>query len=263
LTLFSCGLVLLRYLDAVKFDGDGVRAGRAMDTKVGKRSGYHHGDLRQAMIDAAEAVLAEKGIGGFTLRECARRAGVSPAAPAHHFGNLVGLLTAIATLGFDDLSQEMEMAVAKALGSGGDRLAAICEAYLAVALARPGRFRVAFGRLGLKNGDEELRRAAIRAFGILVRETKLALGHAVDVDVLTRLPSSYAGDADLAEILFVWSITHGFSTMLIDGQLAPLEMQPGGRERLIALYSGRLMEMLLAAMRASTAMPLANPASHG
>ncbi|SFD44335.1 DNA-binding transcriptional regulator, AcrR family [Bosea sp. CRIB-10] len=234
-----------------------------MDTKVSKRGGYHHGDLRQAMIDAAEAVLAEKGVGGFTLRECARRAGVSPAAPAHHFGNLVGLLTAIATLGFDDLSQEMETAVAKAQASGGDRLAAICEAYLAVALARPGRFRVAFGRLGLKNNDEELRRAAIRAFGILVRETKLALGHEIDSDVLTRLPSSYAGDLDLAEILFVWSVTHGFSTMLIDGQLAPLEMQPGGRGRLIALYSGRLMEMLLAAVRASASLTLANPASHG
>ena len=234
-----------------------------MDDRVGKRGGYHHGDLRQAMIDAAEAVLAEKGVGGFTLRECARRAGVSPAAPAHHFGNLVGLLTAIATLGFDDLSLEMESAVAKARASGSDRLAAICEAYLAVALARPGRFRVAFGRLGLKNNDEELRRAAIRAFGILVRETKLALGHAVDADVLTRLPSSYTGDEDIAEILFVWSVTHGFSTMLIDGQLAPLEMQPDGRERLIALYAGRLMAMLLAAVASSPAKPLANPASHG
>jgi AcrR family transcriptional regulator len=253
----------LRYLNGVKFNGGGVRAGRAMDTKVGKRGGYHHGDLRQAMIDAAEAVLAEKGVGGFTLRECARRAGVSPAAPAHHFGNLVGLLTAIATLGFDDLSQTMEAAIAKAEASGGDRLAAICEGYLAVALTRPGRFRVVFGRLGLKSGDDDLRRAAVRAFGILVRETKLALGREVDADVLMRLPSSYDDDADLAEILFVWSITHGFSTMLIDGQLAPLEMQPGGRERLVALYSGRLMEMLLAAVRASPPKPLANPASHG
>ena len=234
-----------------------------MDDRVGKRGGYHHGDLRQAMIDAAEAVLAEKGVGGFTLRECARRAGVSPAAPAHHFGNLVGLLTAIATLGFDDLSLEMESAVAKARASGSDRLAAICEAYLAVALTRPGRFRVAFGRLGLKNNDDELRRAAIRAFGILVRETKLALGHAVDADVLTRLPSSYTGDEDIAEILFVWSVTHGFSTMLIDGQLAPLEMQPDGRARLIALYAGRLMAMLLAAVARSASLPLANPASHG
>ncbi|WP_291820351.1 helix-turn-helix domain-containing protein, partial [Bosea sp. (in: a-proteobacteria)] len=83
------------------------------------RDGYHHGDLRQAMIDAAEAVLAERGVGGFTLRECARRAGVSAAAPAHHFGNLAGLLTAVATLGFDGLSDAMDAAAARACAAGG------------------------------------------------------------------------------------------------------------------------------------------------
>lgn len=236
--------------------------------KAEKRASYHHGDLRQAMIDAAEAVLAEKGVGGFTLRECARRAGVSPAAPAHHFGNLVGLLTAIATLGFDDLSDSMEAAVAVSVRAGGDRLAAICEAYLAVALARPGRFRVVFGRLGLKAGDESLRQAGIRAFGILVRETKLALGRSVDGEaVLMRPPSSYGDDADLAEILFVWSLTHGFSTMLIDGQLAPLEMQPGGRERLLKLYSEQLVALLTTAVRqaggTAVTSPLANREGHG
>lgn len=213
------------------------------------RGGYHHGDLRQAMIDAAEAVLAEKGVGGFTLRECARRAGVSPAAPAHHFGNMVGLLTAVATLGFDELSSSMETAVAEAARTGGDRLAAIAEAYLAVAMARPGRFRVVFGRLGLKRGDEDLMRAAVRAFGILVRETKLALGRQETADLLTRPPSSFAGDDDLGTILFVWSVTHGFSTMLIDGQLGPFEAQPGGRERLVRLYSQQLVQLLVTAVR--------------
>lgn len=216
--------------------------------------GYHHGDLRQAMIEAAEAVLAEKGVGGFTLRECARRAGVSPAAPAHHFGNLVGLLTAIATLGFDDLSNTMEAAVADAVGAGRDRLAAIAEAYLAVALARPGRFRVVFGRLGLKHEDEHLRQAGIRAFGILVRETKLALGRQEAGDILTRLPSSYAEDADLGTILFVWSLTHGFSTMLIDGQLGAFEAPPGGRERLLKLYSEQLVGLLIATVRQARAV---------
>lgn len=216
---------------------------------VAGRGGYHHGDLRQAMIDAAEAVLAEKGVDGFTLRECARRAGVSPAAPAHHFGNLVGLLTAVATLGFDELSDAMETAVAEAVSSGGDRLAAIADAYLATALARPGRFRVVFGRLGLKRGDDALMRAGLRAFGILVRETKLALGRQMTDDPLTRLPSSYSEDADLGAILFVWSLTHGFSTMLIDGQLGSFETLPGGRERLLKLYSQQLVQLLVSAVR--------------
>lgn len=213
------------------------------------RGGYHHGDLRQAMIDAAEAVLAEKGIGGFTLRECARRAGVSPAAPAHHFGNLVGLLTVVATLGFNQLSDAMEKAVAEAARTGGDRLAAIAEAYLAVALARPGRFRVVFGRLGLKREDGALRLAGIRAFGILVRETKLALGREETGASLTRPPSVFAEDDDLGTVLFVWSVTHGFSMMLIDGQLGPFDALPGGRERLLKLYSQQLVALLVTAVR--------------
>lgn len=213
------------------------------------RVGYHHGDLRQAMIDAAEAVLAEKGVGGFTLRECARRAGVSPAAPAHHFGNLVGLLTVVATLGFDQLSDAMEKAVADAVRTGGDRLAAIAEAYLGVALARPGRFRVVFGRLGLKREDGALRLAGIRAFGILVRETKLALGREEAEDPLTRPLSHFVEDDDLGAILFVWSVTHGFSTMLIDGQLGPFDAQPSGRERLLKLYSQQLVGLLVTAVR--------------
>ena len=67
---------------------------------------YHHGALRQALIDATEALLAEKGADGFSLREVARRAGVSAAAPAHHFGDASGLLTAVATLGFEGLTKE-------------------------------------------------------------------------------------------------------------------------------------------------------------
>jgi AcrR family transcriptional regulator len=251
LTLLSCQFRLLPYLDVVKIDFDGVRieGGAMVSHDKAGRVGYHHGDLRQAMIDAAEAVLAEKGVGGFTLRECARRAGVSPAAPAHHFGNLVGLLTVVATLGFDQLSDAMEKAVADAVRTGGDRLAAIAEAYLAVALARPGRFRVVFGRLGLKREDGALRRAGIRAFGILVRETTLALGREEAEGPLTRPLSHFVEDDDLGAILFVWSVTHGFSTMLIDGQLGPFDAQPGGRERLLTLYSQQLVGLLVTAVR--------------
>ncbi|OYW97679.1 MAG: hypothetical protein B7Z14_17010 [Bosea sp. 32-68-6] len=179
------------------------------------RDGYHHGDLRQAMIDAAEAVLAERGVGGFTLRECARRAGVSPAAPAHHFGNLAGLLTAVATLGFDGLSDAMEAAAARASATGGCRLAAICRAYLETALARPGRFRVVFPP--------------------------------------GPLPSETAKAPDFAEILLAWSVTHGFTTLLIDGQFDFLVGEDGG-EDLLALFSQRLMRLLGAALAPDAAL---------
>ena len=64
---------------------------------------YHHGALRTALLDATESLLDESGLEGFTLRECARRAGVSHGAPAHHFGDLRGLLTAFAAQSFDQL----------------------------------------------------------------------------------------------------------------------------------------------------------------
>src|SRR5690606_24754474 len=68
---------------------------------------YHHGALRQALIDATEAILAEQGLEAFTLREAARRVGVSPAAPLHHFGSAAGLLTEVAILGFDALTRHL------------------------------------------------------------------------------------------------------------------------------------------------------------
>lgn len=230
------------------------------------RGGYHHGDLRQAMITAAEAVLAEKGLAGFTLRECARRAGVSPAAPAHHFGNLTGLLTAIATLGFDGLSDAMEAAAeAASRRANGSRLAAICDAYLATALDKPGRFRVVFGQMGLNWEEPAFKRASGRAFGILVRETRCELGHGSGEDLLTRHPPSFAGEPDLAAILFVWSVTHGFTTLLIDGQLDFLA-EEGGREVLLGLYSRQLMAILIAALRTLDLPPpeaLAKPRGDG
>ncbi|WP_181832470.1 TetR/AcrR family transcriptional regulator [Bosea caraganae] len=215
------------------------------------RAGYHHGDLRQALIDAAEAVLAEKGVGGFTLRECARRAGVSPAAPAHHFGNLTGLLTAIATLGFDGLSGAMDAAAEAATQAGGSRLRAIGEAYLATALARPGRFRVVFGQMGLNGEDPDFKQASARAFSILVRETRAELPQDQgEDDLFSRLPPSFAGDPDLAEILLVWSVTHGFTTLLLDGQLDFLA-GTAGREALLKLHSERLVVLLISALRSS------------
>ncbi len=219
------------------------------------RDGYHHGDLRQAMIDAAEAVLAEKGVGGFTLRECARRAGVSAAAPAHHFGNLAGLLTAVATLGFDDLSDAMEAAAARASAAGESRLSAICRAYLETALARPGRFRVVFGRRELHKEDPDMQRAGARAFAILVNETR-AHRAGLAAPPPGPMPSGTAAAPDFAEILFAWSVTHGFTTLFIDGQFDFL-VDEAERAGMVGLFAQRLMALLIGAL---PPMPsLANP----
>lgn len=208
--------------------------------------GYHHGDLRHAMIEAAEAVLAEKGVAGLTLRECARRAGVSAAAPAHHFGNLAGLLTAVATLGFDDLATAMEEAARAATQAGQNRLAAAGRAYLQTALARPGRFRVVFGRRELNKSDPELQRAAGQAFAILVREVRMHRS-GQEWPLQDKSAMDLAAMPDLAEILLAWSVPHGFALLLIDGQFDFLAGE-GGRDRLVELFSGRVLALLAQAL---------------
>ena len=130
---------------------------------------YHHGDLREALIEASETLLAERGVEGFTLREVARRAGVSPAAPAHHFGDVRGLLTAVAIRAFEELTARL---TAADLAAGADRrarLRAQGEAYVRFALARPGRFGLMFAVARLDGENLELQRQGDAAFAVLER----------------------------------------------------------------------------------------------
>lgn len=184
---------------------------------------YHHGDLRQALIATAETLLAEKGVEGFTLRECARRAGVSPAAPAHHFGNMTGLLTAIATLGFEGLAHAMESAAAASDGTASERLKAIGLGYIRFALGHPARFRVIFGRFPLDHGDAAFASASKRAFDILAQTIAAQPGNSEPLD-----------DQAQADLAFAWSTVHGFANLVLDGQM-PFVEEPDREEALEAL----------------------------
>src|SRR5580704_1626636 len=75
-----------------------------------ERRRYHHGALRAALVAATEDLLLEQGVAGFTLRKAARRVGVSPSAPAHHFGDAAGLLSEVAILGFDEFARALRQA---------------------------------------------------------------------------------------------------------------------------------------------------------
>lgn len=103
---------------------------------------YHHGDLPAALRAAAAELVAERGTSGFSLRETARRAGVSHAAPAHHFGDLRGLFTSLAAEGFAILNDAM--AASADITDARDRLEAIGKAYVRTALRYPGHFAVIF-----------------------------------------------------------------------------------------------------------------------
>lgn len=167
---------------------------------------YHHGALRSALIEAAEAVIAERGLDRFSLRETARRAGVSPAAPAHHFGDVRGLLTAIAAQAFADLADALEKADASAGPDREARIKAQGEAYVAFALDRPARFDVMWRKPLLDNGDPQLSEAGDRAFDVLDRVTRPE-----------GAPSSGSSDPVLAPSIAAWSLVHGFARLAIDG----------------------------------------------
>lgn len=172
------------------------------------RASYHHGDLKAALIAAAEELISESGTAHFTLRECARRAGVSPAAPAHHFGNLLGLLETLATLGFEELARRMEEVAEPGLPPAG-RIRAMGEAYVRFALQSPGRFRVTFGEQisPSQSGNTALHEAASRAFCLLEQE-------------VARLPAcAREPDSILPQTVLIWSMVHGLAILMLDQRL--------------------------------------------
>ena len=104
-----------------------------------KGDGYHHGDLRAALLKSAEEIIRDSGLEALTLRACARRAGVSHGAPANHFGNLAGLLTELAAEGFERLAEAMDPKLVK---NAQDDLEAAGLGYIQFAMQWPEHFRV-------------------------------------------------------------------------------------------------------------------------
>jgi AcrR family transcriptional regulator len=172
---------------------------------VKSQRNYHHGALRPALIAAAEAVLAERGTEGFSLRETARRAGVSPAAPAHHFGDASGLLTAVAASAFRDLGDALEEAAAAA--SRAERIRAQGMAYVRFALANRARFDLMWRAALLKRDDPDYAAAAQRAFLLLQRAVAGPEGGA-----------EAPGGPATAPSIACWSVVHGFARLAIDGE---------------------------------------------
>lgn len=201
------------------------------------RDGYHHGALREALIAAAEAVLAERGVEGFSLREVARRSGVSPAAPAHHFGDAAGLLAAVATQAFDGLTAALQAGNAR---GGDDPLERLVEqglGYVGFALAHPGRFGLMF-RCGVHRG-EALEHSAQAAFLTLEQGIRELCG-------LTG-PAPLT-PAQMQALLSVWSLVHGFAHLALAGQF-DAQLPPGGRSALLRETLAPMLRSQLAALQ--------------
>ncbi len=176
-----------------------------------KKKGYHHGDLRRALIAAALGVIREEGIRGLTLRKAARRAGVSHSAPAHHFKDLAGLLAAVAEKGFDQLFRAMEHAIDK--NASEDpllRFKAVGMAYVSFAATQPASLKAMFHPLlADRSPYPSLETASRRPFDLLLSN----VADCQQAGALKEMDSRTAA-------LFAWSAVHGLSALLTDGHMA-------------------------------------------
>lgn len=152
---------------------------------------YHHGDLRRAILSAAVEAITAVGSANLSLRDVARRAGVSHAAPVHHFGDKAGVLTALAEEGFDLL--------ADALAAAGDDFAEVGVAYVRFAVTHPAHFEVMFRPDTHHRDDPALAAARKRAGAVLARGAR-------------QRPGDYNEVA-------AWSLMHGFATLWQTGAL--------------------------------------------
>lgn len=189
---------------------------------------YHHGDLRAALLAAAEVIVNRDGVAGLTLRGVAREVDASHAAPKNHFGDLTGLVSELAAVGFDRFADSMQAAASRQ-ENPQDRLNAIGRAYVEFALADPGLFQLMFRGERLDKSRPALHAAMERAFGTLSG----AVGAMQDND-------REAAHAARAHAARAWSMVHGFAILLLDGRLNPLLDASAPRADALALLDDML-----------------------
>src|SRR5881397_3942505 len=194
-----------------------------------RRATYHHGNLREALVEAAAALLEAEGPLGVTLRGAARRAGVSQAAPYRHFRNKSALLASVAEEGFRELERAMQRAAQAHRSNSLRALQAMAVGVVRFAAAHPSHYRLMSGPAVRGRDHPTLREAAMAAWQILTE----AVGEC------QRAGGIRGGDS--AELAFVlWCLVHGLSVLVVDEQLPPAVRQAIPLERL-AEHTARLL----------------------
>jgi AcrR family transcriptional regulator len=188
---------------------------------------YHHGDLKRALVDAALALLDEAGTDSISLRELARRVGVSPAAPYRHFAGRQALLEAVAAKGFRRFSAEMD--ATRAGLPENDQLAAMAETYVQFALGQPALFRLMFSRQIDKQGNVELHAAAQEAYASLATAA-------------AREDATAAAETAVTS----WAFVHGLAMLLLDDQILGVSRE--NRDGLVRSLAGRFVAGVRAAV---------------
>lgn len=194
--------------------------------KADREQPYHHGDLHDALLQAAKRVAERDGFSGLSLRAVAREAGVSHAAPAHHFGDVTGLLSELAAVGFQKFSEQL--GAAACVDTPAETVAARkANAYVAFARDNPCLFQLMFRGERLDHDRPALREASEAAF-IKLASVVAARRHEDVVPGHLTLQQA----ADIARI---WSMVHGFAMLYLDGRLAPIMegLPPGTTEEAV------------------------------
>lgn len=179
------------------------------------RRPYHHGDLRLALIEAAEGILRDAGAWSFTLREVARAAGVSHNAPYNHFSDRTALLAAVAARAFDRLGAALDREIA---GSGPDldaRIEAAAVAYVGFGVAEPAAFRLMFSADLAGCEDPAFRTAMARAFAGISD----LMAEGARTEVLKIDPAGINAAT-------AWALVHGLTHLILDGRLTVVALDP-------------------------------------
>src|SRR6516164_7269167 len=188
-----------------------TRQARSRRSRPKEEAPYHHGALRVALLQAAERVLERDGLAGLTLRAVAREAGVSHAAPTHHFCDLTGLVSELAAIGFRQFNAAMAAACTPDTpypARGGAR----AKAYVAYAQAHPGMYGLMFRNERLDMSRPSLHEAAEASFAGLAGSVGASRHEHIEEQALSL--------DQAAAIARAWSLVHGFSMLLLDDRLS-------------------------------------------
>lgn len=219
-----------------------AKATKAKKTKQARARTYHHGNLREALLEEARQIVLVDGTAALTVRELARRAGVSHSAPAHHFGDRRGILAALAARGFEGLAAAMEERAmeAEAARDPRTRLAALGLGYVRFAQREPALMDVMFHPETADPASPHLSATSGRAFELLAEAVRAVVP---DVDP--------AAQADIA--LASWSLVHGFAALERAGATKRRAAEIG-EERTSAATAARLIALLMQAVRPERAV---------
>jgi len=179
---------------------------------VNKRTSYHHGNLRQALVDATRALITERGPQGFTLAEAARQAGVSAAAPYRHFKGREELICEVARQGYILFGDLLEHAYDGGKPSALAAFSKVGRAYLAFAKRYPGYYIAMFESGVSLTGSSELALASDRAMGVMTQAAE---------DLMAHLPPNKRPPAVMVSH-HIWAMSHGVVELFARGT-------PGGR----------------------------------